>query len=158
MVAELSVAEAAIAKAAVVPSSPQPPVTVDNPFGAQDSLFTPFPATTSVGITASPFPSAFDSFMGAAQLFPAPTAPFAAPNGQDGNFFDAAVSTDLDVTETKDSFGGITGGASIPPESSKAIPFEGAFDFTKSQPPPQQSFGVVEVKDAHNFFAQDGLF
>jgi len=129
MASELSLAEAALANAQSKPQPIATPPAGDNPFGQQPASF---------------FPSFFD----AAEMFPAaPSPPVGeAPSSQGNkNFFDVASSGDLDLTETKDTFGQFPS----PAGGSVSSPFDTTFDFgTPAPSSPQQSFGVVEVQVA----------
>lgn len=152
LAAELAVTEASVDKASKQPAVP-PTSSSGNPFGSQEAAaFFTTDVEPSKSPEASSFGSSFD-FFGAADLFPAPKAPGATgeASAQD-NFFTAATSGDIDVTETKDSFG-------VYPSHTPPL-FDTTFDFNKPQNPPQQAqeFGVVEVKDHGSFFDQSGLF
>lgn len=155
MISELSLAEAAVAHASQPrhqPTAKQP--SVSNPFGQErGDFFSGFADSSSS--SPSPFGPSADNFFGAAELFPpAPKAPAGGdassgvapftsppkPKEHEGNFFDVAVAGDLDLTETKESFG------QFPAAGSASSTFDTTFDFKTAPPVQQQTFGVVEVQ------------
>jgi len=136
-----------------------------NPFGEGAPLHFDSPAPGGKPAEARDIPDFFG-----AEFFP-PPAPAPAPQvGWDlqpqggappmqDNFFDAAISSDLDVTETKDSFGGPTPGTTSPFDTFDFSTFAGTPPSSNTDPD-ALGFGVVEVKDpsAHSGFFGDDNF